>query len=209
MLELYYRPLACSLASRIACGEAGLPTRFRRVDFETHKVEDGSDFLAVSPKGKVPVLRTFEGRLLTEGPAVLQYLADRRPEAGLVPPVGDPQRYEVQAWLNFVATEIHKLFLALHFAPSTPQAARDHGRALLEERLSYLEQHLSGREQLVGERFTVADAYLTWALLAARVAGVELPAAVGGYLERMLARPAVAEAVAAEQGELAIAGGLG
>ena len=112
MLELYFSPMACSLASRIALMEAGIEARYRMVQLWTKKVlEDDGDFRAVAPKGAVPVLVLENGERLTESAAVLQYIADRKPELGLAPPPGDPDRYRLQEWLSFTGTEIHKGFL--------------------------------------------------------------------------------------------------
>ena len=199
MLQLYFYPMACSLASRIALMEAGIEARYRLAHIWKKKVlDDDSDFLTVSSKGAVPVLVLENGELLTETAAVLQYIADLRPESGLAPPHRDPDRYRLQEWLSFVGSEIHKAFLfpTFWYKDDAPKAAR--GR--IEESVAYAADHLKSREHLVGDRFTVADAHLTWALLLLRYARVEIerhPSLVS-YLERMQARPAVREAITTE-----------
>ncbi|MFK4726484.1 glutathione S-transferase [Bradyrhizobium niftali] len=173
MLQLYFSPMACSLASRIALLEAGLDARYHQVHLLTKQVvDDGSDFRGASPKGAVPVLVLENGERLTECAAVLQYIADLKPETGLAPQFGDPDRYRLQEWLSFIGTEIHKAFLFPTFW------YKDDGslakpRARIAQTLSVPSAHLAGREFLVGDSFTVADAHLTWALLLLRPAGVD------------------------------------
>lgn len=199
MLQLYFSPMACSLASRIALMEAGIEARYHLVHLLTKKrVEDDADFRAISPKGAVPVLILENGERLTENAAVLQYIADLRPESGLAPCFGDPDRYRLQEWLSFVGTEIHKgfLFPTFWYKEDAPKAARDR----IEASVAFAADHLKGRDHLVGNGFTVADAQLTWALLLLRYARVEIdrhPSLVS-YLARMQARPAVGEAIAIE-----------
>jgi glutathione S-transferase len=199
MLQLYFSPMACSLASRIALMEAGLDARYHLVHLLTKKrVEDDADFRAISPKGAVPVLILENGERLTENAAVLQYIADLRPESGLAPRFGDPDRYRLQEWLSFVGTEIHKgfLFPTFWYKEDAPKAARER----IEASVAFAADHLKGRDYLVGNGFTVADAQLTWALLLLRYARVEIdrhPSLVS-YLARMQARPAVGEAIAIE-----------
>lgn len=202
MLELYFRPLACSLASRIALLDAGLAARYHQIDPATKRlVDDGGDFLAVSAKGQVPVLRLDDGTLLTENVAVLQRIADLAPAAGLAPPDGDPRRYHLQEWLSFVATEVHRSYLYLTFMPDVPDAVRAHARTRIDRPLAVLEAHLAGRPHLLGARFSVADAYLVWALLLIRYTGVDLAPtpAVAEYLHRVGRRPSVVEALAIER----------
>ena len=200
MLQLYFSPMACSLASRIALMEAGIEARYHPVHLQTKQVVDnGSDFLGVSPKGAVPVLVLENGERLTESAAVLQYIADLKPQAGLAPAFGDPDRYRMQEWLSFVGTEIHKAFLFPTFW------YKDDGslakpRARITQTLSVPAAHLADREFLVGDRFTVADAHLAWALLLLRPAGIDIAQwpSLSAYLARMQARPAVREAIATE-----------
>ena len=200
MLELYFSPMACSLASRIALMEAGIEARYRMVQLWTKKVlEDDGDFRAVAPKGAVPVLVLENGERLTESAAVLQYIADRKPELGLAPPPGDPDRYRLQEWLSFTGTEIHKGFLFPTFWYKD-DASLAKTRARIGPTLSVPAAHLAHREFLVGNRFTVADAHLAWALLLLRAAGVDVAQwpSLADYLSRIQARPQVKAAVGIE-----------
>src|ERR1700731_2922846 len=201
MLQLYFSPMACSLASRIALMKAGIDARYHLVHLWTKKVlEDDTDFWAVSPKGAVPVLVLENGERLTENAAVLQYIADLRPEFGLAPPPGDPDRYRLQEWLSFVGTEIHKAFLFPTFWYKD-QAAKASARERIGKNVSIAAAHLENRQYVVGERFTVADAYLTWALLLLRFGGVDVaewPSLVN-YLDRMQQRAAVKDAIDLER----------
>ncbi|MBR1172539.1 glutathione S-transferase N-terminal domain-containing protein [Bradyrhizobium sp. KB893862 SZCCT0404] len=200
MLQLYFSPMACSLASRIALMEAGLDARYHLVHLRTKQViDDDSDFHGVSPKGAVPVLVLENGERLTESAAVLQYIADAKPEAGLAPRFGDPDRYRVQEWLSFIGAEIHKAFL-FPFFWYQDDGSLAKPRARILQTLSVPATHLADREFLVGNRFTVADAHLTWALLLLRPAGVDIAQwpSLSAYLQRMQARPAVRDAIATE-----------
>ena len=200
MLQLYFSPMACSLASRIALMEAGLDARYHLVHLRTKQVlDDDSDFQSISPKGAVPVLVLENGERLTESAAVLQYIADAKPEAGLAPRFGDPDRYRVQEWLSFIGAEIHKAFL-FPFFWYQDDGSLAKPRARILQTLSVPAAHLADREFLVGNRFTVADAHLTWALLLLRPAGVDIAQwpSLSAYLERMQARPAVRDAIATE-----------
>jgi glutathione S-transferase len=200
MLQLYFSPMACSLASRIALMEAGLDARYHLVHLRTKQVlDDDSDFQSISPKGAVPVLVLENGERLTESAAVLQYIADAKPEAGLAPRFGDPDRYRVQEWLSFIGAEIHKAFL-FPFFWYQDDGSLAKPRARILQTLSVPATHLADREFLVGNRFTVADAHLTWALLLLRPAGVDIAQwpSLSAYLERMQARPAVRDAIATE-----------
>lgn len=200
MLQLYFSPMACSLASRIALMEARLDARYHQVHLLTKTVaDDDSDFRDISSKGAVPVLMLENGERLTESAVVLQYIADLRPESGLAPPFGSPDRYRVQEWLSFVGAEIHKAFLFPTFWYKD-DASLAKPRARIAQTLSVPSTHLADREFLVGQRFTVADAHLTWALLLLRPAGVDIAQwpSLSAYLERMQARPAVRDAIATE-----------
>ena len=200
MLQLYFFPMACSLSSRIALMEAGIEAQYHLAHIWTKKiVDDGSDFRGVSPKGAVPVLVLENGERLTESAAVLQFIADAKPKAGLAPGHGDPDRYRLQEWLSFIGGEIHKAFLFPTFW------YKDDGslakpRARITQTLAVPAAHLAEHEFLVGDRFTVADAHLTWALLLLRPAGVDVAQwpSLASYLARMQARPAVREAIATE-----------
>ncbi|SFO69079.1 glutathione S-transferase [Bradyrhizobium sp. Ghvi] len=200
MLQLYFSPLACSLSSRIALMEAGLEARYHLVHLRTKKVaEDERDFRGISPKGAVPVLVLENGERLSESAAVLQYIADLKPERGLAPRPGDVDRYRLQEWLSFIGAEIHKAFLFPTFWYQD-DASLAKPRARIAQTLSVPSAHLATREFLVGECFTVADAHLAWALLLLRPAGVDVAQwpPLAAYLERMQARPAVRDAIATE-----------
>ncbi|SEC44726.1 glutathione binding-like protein [Bradyrhizobium erythrophlei] len=200
MLELYFWPMACSLASRIALMEAGIDARYHMVHLWTKKVlEDDGDFRAVAPKGAVPVLVLENGERLTESAAVLQYIADLKPELGLAPAPGHPDRYRLQEWLSFIGTELHKGFLFPTFWYKD-EAAKASARGRIEQSVAFAAAHLANREFLVGDRFTVADGYLAWALLLLRHAGVDLAQwpDLAGYLARMQVRPQVEAAIGIE-----------
>ena len=200
MLQLYFYPMACSLSSRIALMEAGIEARYRPAHIWKKTVlDDDSNFLAVSSKGAVPVLVLENGERLTEAAAVLQYIADLRPEARLAPPPGDLDRYRLQEWLSFVGTEIHKAFLFPTFWYKDDSSLAK-PRARITQTLAVPSAHLADREFLVGDSFTVADAHLAWALLLLRPAGVDIAQwpSLSAYLARMQARPSVRDAIATE-----------
>ena len=192
--------MACSLSSRIALMEAGIEARYSLAHIWKKKVlEDDSDFLTVSSKGAVPVLVLESGERLTEAAAVLQYIADLRPESGLAPPPGDLERYRLQEWLSFVATEIHKAFLFPTFWYKD-DAAKASARERIGQSVSAAAAHLAKRDYVVGDRFTVADAHLAWSLLLLGRTGVDLaqwPALVA-YRDRIQARPQVRAAIGIE-----------
>ncbi|MET4068443.1 glutathione S-transferase [Bradyrhizobium sp. S3.2.6] len=199
MLQLYFSPMACSLASRIALMEAGLDARYHLVHLASKTVaDDDSDFRGIS-KGAVPVLVLENGERLTECAAVLQYIADLNPERGLAPRPGEADRYRLQEWLSFTGAEIHKAFLFPTFWYKD-EGSLAKPRARIAQTLSVPAAHLADREFLVGDSFTVADAHLTWALLLLRAAGVDIAQwpSLSAYLERMRARPMVREAIATE-----------
>jgi len=203
-MDLYFSPLACSLATRIALYEANLEgeTAFHNVTLSTRRTEDGRDYWKITAKGQVPALITREGELLTEGPAVLQYVADQAPKTGLAPSADTFDRYRVQQWLNFISTELHKQIFAVAFNPGAPAEAKNYALStVLPQKFDFLERHLSdGRAYLTGDTFTVADAYLLTVLNWPRSAGVDLARwkSIQAYHERMLTRPQVARAVAEE-----------
>jgi glutathione S-transferase len=197
-MDLYFSPLACSMATRIAFYEAGIEGHFIAVDTRAKRLADGADFLTVNPMGQVPVLRMDNGELLTENPAVLQYVADARPAADLAPRDGIA-RYRLQEWLNFITTELHKVVFVPLLDPSMPEGGKAYARQKAEQRLAYLNSRLEGREYLL-DRFTIADAYLATVLNWARFTAVDLAKwpAVKSYMDRMYQRPSVAKAIAEE-----------
>jgi glutathione S-transferase len=197
-MQLYFAPLACSMATRMALYEAGAAATFTAVDTRAKRLGDGSDFLVINPMGQVPVLRTDDGELLTENPAVLQYVADRYPAAGLAPAGGMP-RYRLQQWLNFITSELHKAVFIPLLSPAAGAEAKTYARQLAGPRLGYLDAHLQGREFLL-DRFTVADAYLATVLNWARFGALELAPwpHVEAYFTRIQQRPSVAAALSEE-----------
>jgi glutathione S-transferase len=158
-MKLYYLPNACSLASNIALREAGLKFELVKVDRKTKKAADGLDFREVNPKGYVPALALDNGEVLTENVAVLQYIADRNPAAKLAPAAGTLERYRLMEWLSYINSEIHKTFSPM-FRPDAPDGAKEYARNYLPQRLDYLQGALGSKSYLMGEQFTVADAYL-------------------------------------------------
>jgi glutathione S-transferase len=199
-MDLYFSPLACSLATRIALYDAGEPANYLEVDPKTKLVQkDGSDFRAVNPLGLVPTLRTDDGVVLTENAAILQYVADRFPQAGLGTSPGI-ERSRLHQWLCFIGTELHKgLFVPL-LDKKAPQEVKTYTLGKSLSRLDYLENHLKGHEFLL-DHFTVADAYLVtvinWTMATPPVELAKWPA-VKAYYERLRARPSIAKAVAEE-----------
>lgn len=198
-MKLYYSPGACSLASHIALLEAGLPFTADRVDMRTRQTSDGRDFRTVNPNGYVPSLELDNGEILNEGQAILQYIADQKPAAQLAPPAGTMPRYRVLEWLSFISSELHKGFGPL-LRPGGPEDTKTSIREKLGLRLGYVAQHLASRQYLVGDHFTVADAYLYTILTWTRIAGIDLSAwpVLAAYRERIQQRPAVQAARAAE-----------
>jgi glutathione S-transferase len=159
-VKLYFLPAACSLAPHIVVRELGLEVELVKVDHKTHRTEDGQDFRALSPFGYVPLLELDDGLMFREGPAILQYLADLKPGAGLAPANGSIERYRLQEWLSFLNSEIHKGFIPLLYARLAGTWGTDTAKPKLEERYAWLDAELAGRDWLMGEAFTVADAYL-------------------------------------------------
>jgi len=198
-MELYFSPLACSLATRIALYEAGADARFTRVDLRTKRAEGGEDFTAVNPLGQVPALSTDDGEILTENAAVLQYVADRFPAAGLAP-VGAAARSRLHEWLGFIGTELHKgIFLPL-FSSAANDDVKAFARAAIPSRFAHLSRRLEGRTTLL-DGFSVADAYLVTILNWTAAVGPSLSdwPVVQAYHRAQLARPSVARAVAEER----------
>jgi glutathione S-transferase len=197
-MELYFAPLACSLATRIALYEAGAEAAFTRVDTKTKRVADGSDFFAVNAMGQVPVLRTDDGELLTENPAVLQYVADRYPRSGLAPQ-GGFERYGLQQWLNFITSELHK-GMGNFFNPALTDDWRKAVTDRLGLRFDWLSKQLEGKKYLMGDKFTVADAYLFVVLNWAGPSKFDMGKwpVLQEYHKRVAARPKVQEALKAE-----------
>ncbi len=193
-MDLYFSPLACSLASRIALYEAGADVRFIEVDPRSKRTLDGADYREIYPLGLVPLLRLDDGSLLSENAAILQYIAARYPQAELAPTEAI-ERARLQQWLCFIGTELHKgLFIPL-FDQRAPEGTRPHALKKYESRLKYLSDYLDGRDFLL-DRFTVADAYLYTVLNWTAPTQVDLAPfpAIGGYHRRLQIRPSVAKA---------------
>lgn len=198
-MKLYFSPGACSLSPHIVLREAGYAFDLERVDLRTKQLKSGGELGEINPKGMVPALVLDDGQVLTEGPAIVQYLADQRPETGLAPKSGTMERYRLQEWLNYISTELHKGFTPL-FNPQTPDDWKKVVRENLHKRFDYLSKRLEGRTWLMGEQFTVADAYLFTVLGWTRFVNMDLspwPALVQ-FVERVSARPAVQDALVAE-----------
>lgn len=196
-MKLYYSPGACSLTPHIVAHEAGIPLELVRVDTKSHTVAGGEDFLAINPKGYVPALRLDDGSILTEVPVVAQFLADRKPESGLMPAAGSLERYRVQEMMGYINSEIHKTYSPL-FGPIAAEAREERVRYLLR-RYALIENHLEGREWLVGESFTPADAYLFVVTNWAAYLKIDLSAPdLLAFQKRVGARPAVQAAMKAE-----------
>ena len=201
-MELYFTPFTCSMAIRITLYEIEQPASFHQVNILTKQLADGRDYRQVNPKGQVPTLRTREGVLLTEMPAVLQYVADLAPERGMAPPAGTIARYQLQEWLSFVGSEIHKQLFYVCFHPRwVPEGKTFVREQLVPGRFDYLSNHLEGREFLLDGGFTVADAYLVTMLNLCKPAGMELGRwpVLQAYYERLKARPSVARAMTEER----------
>jgi glutathione S-transferase len=198
-MKLYYYPGACSLAAHIVLREGGFAFDLEKVDLTTGKTETGAEFRAINPKGYVPALVLDEGQLLSEAQVILQYLADQRPDSGLAPPAGSMERYRLMEWLAFIATEVHKGFGPL-WNPATPEAMRQAALTLLAKRFDFLETALAGKDWLMGDCFTVADAYLCTVLGWTAFHKVDLAPwpVLTDYLARAGARPAVLAAMRAE-----------
>lgn len=206
-MDLYFSPMACSLAARIALYEAGADARFIEVDPRTKRTLDGEDYRRIYPLSMVPLIRLEDGSMLTENAAILQYIASRYPEAKLAP-TGELERARLQQWLCFIGTELHKAMFIPLFDQKAPDGTRTHTLERYQSRLAYLNDHLRDREYLL-DRFSVADAYLYAVLNWTVPTRVDLTAwpAIKSYHERLQARPSIARAFREEyalyQAELA------
>ncbi|KQN51711.1 glutathione S-transferase [Serratia sp. Leaf50] len=198
-MKLYYKPGACSLSPHIVLREAGIDFTITRVDLATKKTEHGDDFFEVNPKGQIPTLLLDDGTILTEGVAIVQYIADQKPDRQLLPEVGTLARYHALEWLNYVATELHKGFSPL-FNPKTPDEFKVVTREALDKKFAYVNTSLKGKQFLLGNRFSVADAYLFTVMGWAKALKFDLSALsdLNAYLDRVASRPAVDAALVAE-----------
>ena len=197
-MQLYFSPGACSLASHITAREAGVNVELKRADTKTKKLEDGSDYFAINSKGAVPALKLDNGQVLTEGVAIMQYLADQKPESGIVPKAGTFERYRVQEWLNYVTSEIHKGFSPL-WGDNAPEE-KAYAQKNLEKKFDWLDKQLAGKKYLTGDAFTAADAYLFTVVNWVNFLSIDISkwANLKAFQERVAARPKVQEAMAAE-----------
>ncbi|MFY2561033.1 glutathione transferase GstA [Corallococcus terminator] len=198
-MKLYFSPGACSLSPHIVAHEAGLELQLEKVDTQTKVLQSGGDFWKINPKGYVPALELEPGEVLTEGPALVQYLSDLRPEAGLMPAAGSRERYRVLEMLGYINSELHKTYAPL-FRPTTPDVTREERTAYLLKRYTLIEERLATRAYLFGDTFGVADAYLYTVTRWAEYVKVDLSGfpKLMAFMERVSARPAVRKALAAE-----------
>ncbi|MFA9217394.1 MAG: glutathione transferase GstA [Sphingomonadaceae bacterium] len=195
-MKLYYSPGACSLSPHIVLLETGLPFEIEKVDLQRKLTAGGADFTAINPKGYVPALQLDGGQLLTEGPAIVQYLADLAPQQQLAPPAGSLGRYKLTEWLNFIATELHKPYAPL-FTPTASEELKASSRAALARRLPTAAAALAHSDYLLGDQYSVADAYLFTVLSWAVHVRVDLSPwpALLAFQQRVAARPAVQQAL--------------
>lgn len=199
-MKLYLSPGTCSLSPNIVLHEAGLAFTPVLASTKTHQLVDGTDYYTINPKGYVPLLELDNGDRLSEGPAIVQYIADLVPTKNLAPANGTWQRYKLQEWLNFISTEVHKGFSPL-FNPSFPEDGKVVYRQKVKDRLAWIDGQLAGKQYLLGDDFSVADAYLFTVTRWSKAVGVEIGdlAHLAAFMDRMKARPAVLEALKVER----------
>lgn len=198
-MKLYYSPGVCSLSPHIVLRETNTPFELVKTDIKAKKTEDGRDFRQVNPNGYVPALELDDGTILTEGPAIVQYIADKADATNLAPRNGSLERYKMQSWLNFVSTELHKGFSPL-FNPNMPEEGKAIARERLLQRIKHLDDHLATHEHLMGKAFTLPDAYAFTVLGWAKPLKLDLSEFqnVSRYLAAIAERPAVKAAMKAE-----------
>jgi glutathione S-transferase len=198
-MKLYYAPGACSLSPHIVLLEAGLSFTLEKVDLKTKRTEKGTDYTTINSKGGVPALQLDNGQVLTEGPAVVQYLADLKPESGLAPPAGSFERYRLMELLNYITSELHKSFGAL-FNPGISADWKAATLANLDKKFQWLTDYLGNKTYLLGDAFTVADSYLFTVLSWSAHLGIDLAKyhVLTAYIARVGHRPKVQEALKAE-----------
>lgn len=201
-MKLYYAPGTCSLSPHIVAREAGIPIELIKVDIRStpHVTEHGDDYTAINPKGYVPLLATDDGTHLTEGVAIVQFLADRAPHSRLAPPPGTPERYKLQEWLTFISAELHKMFSPWLFHPEHGELAQQVARQNIARQFALLERHLESQPYLLGQRFTVADAYCFTVASWSHRLRIDLSPypSLRDYLQRIAQRPKVREALETE-----------
>lgn len=198
-MKLYYTPGACSIHPHIALCEAGLAHTIEKVDLKAKKTESGADYMGINPKGYIPALQLDNGEMLVEGVAIVQYIADQKPESGLAPKAGTMERYRLQEWLTFISSELHKTFSPL-FNAAMPDEGKKIFRDRLAMRFAYVDKQLAGKNFLMGSNFTVADGYLYNMIRWARRVELDLSQCpnVAAFEKRIEARPKVIEALKAE-----------
>ncbi len=198
-MKLYYAPGACSLSPHIVLRETGTAFDLVKTDLAAKKTEDGRDFLEVNPDGYVPVLELDDGARLTEGPAIVQYIADKAGATNIAPPNGGLERYRMQSWLNYISTELHKGFGPL-FDPSVSGETRNYVIGRLHRRFARLDRILASRAYLMGDAYTLPDAYAFTVLRWPEMVGVDMSAYpnIAAYVARIASRPAVSAALRAE-----------
>lgn len=198
-MKLYYAPGVCSLSPHIVLKESGLPFEAIKTDIRNKTTDGGGDYRKTNPLGYVPALELDDGTILTEGPAIVQYIADKVPAKNLAPANGTLDRYKLQSWLNFVSTEVHKGYSPL-FNPAVPDEVKSVFRERLMTRLAHLDKHLATNDYVMGKSFSVVDAYVFTVLGWAPRVNVDLSGFpnLGKFRERMMARPSVQAAMKAE-----------
>jgi glutathione S-transferase len=198
-MKLYYSPGACSLSPHIVLRESGLAFEPVLASTKTHKLQDGTDYYGINPKGYVPLLELDNGERLSEGPAIVQYIADQVPAKKLAPAAGTMARYRLQEWLNFIGSELHKGIGGV-FNAAMPEEAKQLMRDKASGRLKWVDSQLEGRNYLMGDEFSVADAYLFTVTRWTQPTGIDISALkhLNAYMARMAARPAVQEAMKVE-----------
>lgn len=198
-MKLYFSPFACSAAIRIALYETGITVDYIQIGKEK-TTDQGEDYLLIAPKGQVAALQLDNGSVLTENPAILQFIADMKPDLGLAPLPASPQRYRLQEWLNYIATEIHKQILWMCFNSSISTETKTDIIKLIPEKISFLSKHFEDNKYLMGQFFSVADVYLFWAL--GMFKHLPFPICdenIRSYLKSIESRPAVIKAMKDEE----------
>jgi glutathione S-transferase len=198
-MKLYFSPGSCSLSPHIVLREAGANFKLEQVNNQEKKTKSGKDYWSVNPKGQVPCLELDNGDKLTEGPVIVQYIADQKPSAGLAGSPGTMERYRIQEWLNFTTSELHKTFGPI-FRPTTPDAFKDISRANLGKRFDWIDQELAGNQYLMGDKFSIADAYMFTVMRWSPRVNIDISKwpNIKAYVDRVAARPKVQEALKAE-----------
>jgi glutathione S-transferase len=198
-MKLYFSPGSCSLSPHIVLREAGVNFELEQVNNQEKKTKSGKDYWTVNPKGQVPCLELDNGDKLTEGPVIVQYVADQKPAAGLAGGAGTMERYRIQEWLNFTTSELHKTFGPI-FRPTTPDAFKDISRANLGKRFDWIDQQLAGKQYLMGDKFSIADAYMFTVMRWSPRVNIDISKwpNIKAYVDRVAARPQVQEALKAE-----------